>query len=141
MLHFILPSSHVFLSFRYFCYKPDCIIKMVMSEVLTRKLLHPHMLCQSLFRRVCSVALIQIKLHILQIKVKIEISETIIVFPTFSVFSAFSAGSVSSTDSVVISLIFTTSSEVSPISTDTLASAHLSLLPSLLAPAPLLGPW
>ena len=36
-----------------------------MSEVLTRILLHPHMLCQPLFRRVCSFALITIKLQIL----------------------------------------------------------------------------
>ena len=62
MLHFMLRSSHFSLSFRYFFYKPTAIIKMVMSKVITRILLHPHMLCQPLFRRVCSVALITIKL-------------------------------------------------------------------------------
>ena len=45
MLHFMLPSSHFFMYFRVF--------------------LHSHMLCQPLFRRVCSVALITIKLMIL----------------------------------------------------------------------------
>ena len=40
-------------------------IEMVMSEVLTMILLHPHMLCQPISRRVCSVALITIKLQIL----------------------------------------------------------------------------
>tara|TARA_B110000881_G_scaffold152708_1_gene135617 strand:- start:115 stop:282 length:168 start_codon:yes stop_codon:yes gene_type:complete len=38
-------------------------------------------------------------------------------------------------------LTFTASSEVSPISTAALAAALLSLPLSLLAPAPLLGPW
>ena len=37
-----------------------------MSEVPTTILLHPHMLCQPLFKRVCSVALVTIKLQILQ---------------------------------------------------------------------------
>ena len=41
----------------------------------------------------------------------------------------------------VVSLTFTVSSEVSPISTATLAAALLSLQLSFLAPAPLLGPW
>jgi hypothetical protein len=62
-----------------------------------------------------------------------------ILFSTFSVFSAFTTGSVSYTDSVVVSFIFNASSEVSPISTATLSAAHLSLLLSLQAPAPLLG--
>ena len=69
---------------------------------------------------------------------KIEISVTMIVVPNFSVFSA---GSVYFTDSVVVSFIFTAYSVVSPISTSALTAAHLSLLLSLLAPAPLLGPW
>ena len=64
-----------------------------------------------------------------------------IVFPNLSVFLAFSADSVSSTDSVVVLLLFTASSEVSLISTATLVVAHLSLLLSLLASTPLLGPW
>ena len=93
MLHFQLPSSHLFLSFRYFFVNLTTMIKMVMSEVLTRILLHQHMLLQPLFIRVGSVALITIKLQILH-KVKIEIS--MIVFPKFSVFSVFSAGLVSS---------------------------------------------
>ena len=59
-LHFMLPSSHVFLSFRYFFIILTAIMKVVMSEVLTRIFLHPHMLCQPLFRRVCFVALITI---------------------------------------------------------------------------------
>ena len=65
MLHFMLPSSHFLLSFRDFLINLTAEIKMVMSEVLTRILLHPHMLCQPLFRRVCSVTLITIKLQIL----------------------------------------------------------------------------
>ena len=71
-------------------------------------------------------------------KVKIEISVTMIVVTNYSVFSA---GSVSFTDSVVFSLIFTAYSVVSPISTSALTAAHLSLFLSILAPAPLLGPW
>ena len=54
-----------------------------------------------------------------------------------SIFSV-SACSVSSTDSVVVSLIFTASLELSPIYT---AAAHLSLLLSILSSSPLLGPW
>ena len=45
--------------------KKEILIKMVMSEVLSRVLLHPHMLCQLLFKRVCYVALITIKMQIL----------------------------------------------------------------------------
>ena len=41
------------------------MINMEMSKVLTRIFLHPYMLFQPLFRRVCSVALITIKLWIL----------------------------------------------------------------------------
>ena len=83
---------------------------MIMPEVLTRILLHPHMLCKPLFRRVCSVALISIKLQILHSKSeKKEISETMLVFSNFLVLLAFSAGSVSSTYSVVVSLIFPSS--------------------------------
>ena len=47
-----------------------------------------------------------------------------IVFQNFSVFSAFSAGSVSSTDSVVLSMIFTVSSDVAPIFIATLLAAY-----------------
>ena len=36
-----------------------------MSEVLTKILLHPHMLCLPLFKKICFVALITIKLQIL----------------------------------------------------------------------------
>ena len=129
----ILLVLHLFLYINL-----TAIIKMVMSEVLTMILLHPHMLRQPLFRRVCFVALITIKLQILHSQSKNR--NLMIVFHNFSVFSAFSAGSVSSSDPVVVSLIFTASSEVSPISTATLAAAHFSFLLSLLAPAPLLGP-
>ena len=117
---------------------------MVMSKLVSRRLLHLHILFQPLVRRVCFVALVTIKpikLQILHSHSKIEISENMIILSTFSEFSAFSAGSVSSTDSVVVSSIFTASSEVSPIYTATLAAAHLSFLLSLQAPALLLGPW
>ena len=40
-------------------------IKMVMPELFNRMLLHPHILCQPLIRRVCFVALVTIKLQIL----------------------------------------------------------------------------
>ena len=62
MLHFLLPSSHFFLSFRIFFINLTAMIKIVMPEVHTRILLHPHMLFPPLFRRVCAVALITIKL-------------------------------------------------------------------------------
>ena len=41
----------------------------------------------------------------------------------------------------LVSLTFTASSEVSPISTASLAAALISLFLSLLAPTPLLRPW
>ena len=120
----MLPSSHFFLSCIFI--NLTAIIKIVMSEVLTRILLHPHMLCQPLLRRVCSVALITNKLQLLHSQSENRNIRTIIVLPNFSVFSAFS-------------LIVTAFSEVSPISTATLAAAHLSILPRLLAPTPHLG--
>ena len=49
----------------FFLINLTAIIKMVMSEVLNMILLHPHVLCQTPFRRVCFVALITIKLKIL----------------------------------------------------------------------------
>jgi len=60
----------LFLVLQFFvCYKPDCNdltaeIKMVLSllsEVHTRTLLQPQMLCLPLFRKVCAIALITIK--------------------------------------------------------------------------------
>ena len=78
-------------------------------------LFNPHMLCQPLFRTVCFLALITINLQILHSQ-----SEN------------WNFGN--------HDCILTASSEVSPIFTATLASAHLSLLLSLLAPASLLGP-
>ena len=74
-------------------------------------------------------------------KVEIEISKTMIAFPDFSLFLAFSSASVSSTDQRVVSLIFTVSLVVISISIAAMAAAHISLLLSLLALAPLLGPW
>jgi hypothetical protein len=70
--------------------------------------------------------------------VKREISA---VFTDFSVFSAFLTGSLSLTGSGLVSLIFTVSSVVSPISIPALAADLLSLPLRLLGPAPLLGPW
>ena len=66
VLHFMLPSSQFVWSFRYCFINLTAIVKMVMYEVLTRILLHLHMLCQRLFRFCfCFVALITIKLQIL----------------------------------------------------------------------------
>ena len=135
MLHFMVPSSHFFLSIRYFFINLTAIIKMVMSKVLTRKLLHPHMLCQPLFRIVCFVALFTIRLQIIHSQ-----SENINIrnydcipqfFSIFIILSRFSSAVQFSTDSLLVTLIFTASSEVSPISTATLAAAQLSLLLSL----------
>ena len=66
MLYCLLPSSQFSLSFILFSLYPDCNdlteeINMVLSlasEVHTRTVLDVHMLCQSLFRRVCANALI-----------------------------------------------------------------------------------
>ena len=58
------------LSFRVLVYKPDCnhittdinIIMSEASEVHTKTVLHPHMLCLPLLRIFCVIALIIIKL-------------------------------------------------------------------------------
>ena len=113
LLHnFSCPSGIFFINL-------TAIIKMVMSEVLTRILLLLHMLCQPLFRGVISVALITIKLKILHSQSENRNLRKNYCFPNFSVFLAFSAGSVSYTDSVVVSLIFTASLEMTPISMST----------------------
>ena len=49
MLHFVLPSSNCFVIQVFFFINLIAIIKMVMSEVLTMVLLHPHMLCEPPF--------------------------------------------------------------------------------------------
>ena len=59
LLHTFSCSSGIFFI------KLTAIIQMVMSEVLTRILFNPHMLCQPLFRKVCFVSLIIIEVQIL----------------------------------------------------------------------------
>ena len=89
---------------------------MVVSELVTRMLLHPRILCQPFIsEEFVLLHWSKLNCRFSTATVKQEISETMILFTNFSVFSSFSAGSVSSTDSVVGSLIFTASSEVSPL--------------------------
>ena len=87
ILHFMLPSSHFLFYFRYLFINLTAIIKMIISEVLTRILLHPPVLCQPLLRRVCSLALITFKLQIIHSQSENRNSKTMIVLPNFSVFS------------------------------------------------------
>ena len=107
MLHFMLPSSHFFFSFRYFFYKPDC--NNHNGNLLTRILLHPHMLCQPLFRKYSFVALITIKLQILHRQSENRNFRNHDCIPQyFSIFIILSRFSfLLLTDSVVVSLIFT----------------------------------
>ena len=78
MLHCLLPSSYISFSFSFFFFlNPDCndliakINKVLSktSDVHIMTVLHPHMLCQPLFRQVCAVALTTINL--LEINVRL----------------------------------------------------------------------
>ena len=103
------------------------MIKMVKSEVLTRILLHSYMLSPTLSEEFVQLHWSQLNCRFSTAKVKMKISETMTLFPISPYFQYYQQVQFPSCDSVVDSLIFTASSEMSPISTATLAAAHLSL--------------